>query len=129
MNKVILLGRAGADPEVRDGTVKVATFSLATTYFKGEGQEGTEWHRIKVFGKMADTVERFVRKGHRVAIEGRVHTEKYNDKYFTDIIVERLEIVDFPPKTDEAYNGYVSDTINVTEEKPASDNWEDDIPF
>lgn len=97
MNKVILMGRAGADPEIKNGT---GSFSLATSFKKSNGEEVTEWHRIKVFGKTAEIADRYIRKGARVLIEGRIQTQKWEDKYYTDIIVDRLEIVDFPQKSE-----------------------------
>ena len=96
MNKVILMGRAGADPEITKNGA--GSFSLATSYKKSNGDEVTEWHRIKVFGKTAEITDRYIRKGARVLIEGRIQTQKWEDKFYTDIVVERLEIIDFPDK-------------------------------
>ena len=99
MNKVILIGRVGKEPEIKES---VASFSLATVYKKAEGEKITEWHNIKVFGRLKEIVEKWVRKGNRVCVEGRIQTTKWEEKYYTDIMVERLEIIDFPEKEQEA---------------------------
>ena len=125
MNKVILIGRVGKEPVVTD---TVAKFSLATDGFK-DGEKITEWHSIKVFGKLKDTVEKYVKKGARLGIEGRIQTQKWEEKFYTDVVVERLEIIDFPEKTN---------VIDFpTKEKPAGDEQpdgpapfaDDDVPF
>ena len=85
MNKVILIGNVGRDPE-RKGE-KVVSFSLATTeggYSKQDGtkvEERTEWHSITIFDpKLASFVEKYVRKGSRLIVEGRIHYSEYTDK-------------------------------------------------
>ena len=104
LNKVMLIGNVGTDPEVRylDGNTKVATFRLATTErFKdrsGETRENTEWHNIVAWGQPADVCERFVRKGTQLYIEGRLRTRKYTDrngqeKYTTEINVDTLQLL------------------------------------
>ena len=86
MNRVTLLGHAGRDPEVRTikSGDKTATFSLATTEKwrrkDGEADEATEWHRIVVFGAAVAAVEKLVRKGAALLIEGRITTREYQDK-------------------------------------------------
>ena len=86
MNRVTLLGNAGRDPETRTTAAgdKMARFTLATTeHFRGRGgetAEATEWHRIAAFGEAAETVERFVRKGDPVLVEGRITTRSYADR-------------------------------------------------
>lgn len=86
MNRATLLGNAGRDPETRKTASgnKVAKFALATTErFRGkdgETAETTEWHRIAAFGDAAETVERFVRKGVPVLVEGRIATRAYQDR-------------------------------------------------
>lgn len=119
MNKVILIGRVGKEPEV---TESYAKFSLATDFKKTDGEKITEWHNIKVFGKLKDTVEKWVRKGNRVCVEGRIQTTKWGEKFYTDIMVERLEIIDFP-KEEES----LPEEIPSTEEKKSFEY--DDIPF
>jgi single-strand DNA-binding protein len=96
LNKLLLIGNLGADPEVRytpNGT-KVASFRIATSEtFKdkeGEKQTATEWHNIVTFGKLADICGEYLTKGRQVYIEGRVHYRSWDDKegnkrYATDI--------------------------------------------
>lgn len=97
-NKVTLIGNVGRDPETRamQNGEKVANFSLATSErWKdkgGERQERTEWHRIVVWGPLADVVERFVRKGTTLLIEGQIQSRTYtdkdgNEKHTTEIVV------------------------------------------
>ena len=110
LNKVMLIGNVGRDPEVRylegnnPGTQgrKVATFTLATSErFRdrsGETRENTEWHNIVAWGQPADVCERFVRKGTQLYIEGRLRTRKYTDrngqeKYTTEINVDTLQLL------------------------------------
>lgn len=101
LNKVMLIGNVGSDPEVRStasGT-RLAKMSLATnrqwTNKDGSEQEKTEWHRLTVWGKLADVVERYVKKGDRLYVEGRIeYSESESDgqkKYWTDVNV--LEMV------------------------------------
>ena len=109
LNKVMLIGNVGRDPEVRylEGNNpgaqgrKVATFTLATSErFRdrsGETRENTEWHNIVAWGQPADVCERFVRKGTQLYIEGRLRTRKYTDrngqeKYTTEINVDTLQL-------------------------------------
>ena len=85
INKTILVGRVGKDPETREfQTGKLATFSLATTKKytdkSGEKQEATEWHNIIVNGKLADVAEKYVKKGDLLYIEGEIKYQEYEDK-------------------------------------------------
>ncbi len=104
VNKVILLGHLGRDPEMRympDGKA-VAALSLATseTYKDRDGsrQERTEWHRVILFGKTAEVAGEYLRKGNQAYIEGRIRTRKWTDKdgqerYSTEIVGDRLQLV------------------------------------
>ena len=86
VNKVILIGRLGADPEVRytQGGQAVANFNLATheawTDRQGQSQEKTEWHRIVVWGRQAETCGEYLRKGREAYIEGRLETRQWQDR-------------------------------------------------
>lgn len=85
VNKVILLGNLGSDPEIKTvGTSKVASFSLATSdaYNNKEGVriEQTEWHRVELWGQLAETAEKYVKKGNSLYVEGKIKTEEYTDK-------------------------------------------------
>lgn len=105
LNKTMLIGNVGQSPEIRmtpSGT-KVAKFSLATSRSYKE-QEKTEWHRLTVFGKLADVVEQWVNKGDRLYVEGRIEystTEhKGTTRYWTDIIVQDLVMLGGQKRTD-----------------------------
>lgn len=110
VNKVILLGNVGQAPEIRDSQAgKFATFKLATTdkgYTKQDGTqvpERTEWHSCVVFGRQAETVERYVGKGMRLYIEGKLRTRKYNDRnnnerYTTEVVVDNFEMLSSKPQ-------------------------------
>ncbi|MBI3451028.1 MAG: single-stranded DNA-binding protein [Acidobacteria bacterium] len=86
VNKVILVGNVGRDPELRytPGGAAVAQFSMATTENwtakTGEKQERTEWHRIVVWGKMAEIVNQYVKKGRQVYVEGALQTRQWDDR-------------------------------------------------
>ena len=109
LNKVMLIGNVGRDPEIRSlegnsqgGGTKVATFTLATTERyrdrNGELRENTEWHNIVAWRQTADVVERFVKKGTQLYIEGRLRTRSYTDqqgikKYTTEINADNLQLL------------------------------------
>ena len=103
INKVILIGNLGRDPELRytQGNNAVATLNVATTrsYFNkttNERVEETEWHRVTLWGKDAENANKYLTKGRQVYIEGRLQTRKYEDKegvtkYSTDIVAETIQ--------------------------------------
>ena len=107
LNKVMLIGNVGRDPEVRyldgqSGNAKVAIFTLATTERyrdrNGETRENTEWHNIVAWRSTADVVERFVRKGTQLYIEGRIRTRSWDDqtgnkRYTTEILADNLQLL------------------------------------
>ena len=107
LNKAMLIGNVGRDPEVRyldgnSGQAKVATFTLATTERyrdrNGETRENTEWHNIVAWRNTADVVERFVKKGTQLYIEGRIRTRSWDDqsgnkRYTTEIIADTLQLL------------------------------------
>lgn len=104
VNKVILVGNLGKDPETRhlDGGSQVTTFSLATgeSYKDKNGQrvEKTEWHNIVVWNKLSEIVEKYVKKGQTVYIEGKLATRKWQDKegqdrYTTEIVATNLTML------------------------------------
>jgi single-strand DNA-binding protein len=104
LNKVMLIGRLGRDPEIRysqQGTAMV-NFSIATSEQwtdknSGERQEKTEWHNIKVFGKQAEVCEKYLSKGSQIYIEGRLQTRNYEKDgqthYMTEIIVREFQFL------------------------------------
>lgn len=105
MNKVILLGYVGKDPEIRYiGTRPVASFSLATTEPARKSADGnqiperTEWHNIVMWDRNAEIAERYVRKGTRLMCEGKIRSRMWEDKnaikrYTTEIIVDTFELL------------------------------------
>ncbi|HTC26335.1 single-stranded DNA-binding protein [Dyella sp.] len=105
INKVILVGNLGADPEVRytgGGTaiasLRIATSEQWTDKQSGQKQERTEWHRVKLFGRLAEIAGEYLKKGRQVYIEGSLRTDKYTDKdgierYSTDIIASDLQML------------------------------------
>jgi single-strand DNA-binding protein len=104
INKVILIGNLGKDPEIRaiEGGRKVARFTLATTetYKDKEGQrhEQTEWHNVEFWGPVAEVIERYLRKGSQVYVEGRLRTRSYQDKenqtrYITEIVGQNMTML------------------------------------
>jgi single-strand DNA-binding protein len=98
INKVILIGRLGKDPEERTtaGGARVSNFSLATdTYHSNNGEKTTEWHRVVVFGKVAEQCNHYLRKGQLVCIEGSLQTRCWEKSpgekhYFTEVVGSRV---------------------------------------
>lgn len=105
VNKVILIGNLGGDPEVRftpDG-VAVANFSLATTESwkdrNGERQERTEWHRLVLWRQLAEIAKNYLRKGSKLYVEGKLQTRSWDDqsgqkRYTTEVVVNEMEMLD-----------------------------------
>ncbi len=104
VNKVILIGHLGADPETRamPSGMTVANIRMATTEsFKdksGEWQERTEWHNVALFGRMGEVAGEYLRKGSQVYIEGRLRTRKWqdkqgNDRYTTEIVANDMQMI------------------------------------
>ena len=116
VNKVILVGTLGKDPEVRyaQSGSALATVSVATNEKwkdkNGEMQERTEWHRVKFFGRLAEIAGEYLKKGGQVYIEGSLRTEKYTDKqgvekYSTDIIANEMQMLGGMPGGERAERG------------------------
>ncbi|WP_431475660.1 single-stranded DNA-binding protein [Massilia eburnea] len=105
VNKVIIVGNLGRDPEIRymPSGDAIANIAVATSYRSkdrntGEQKELTEWHRISFFGRLAEIVGQYLKKGSSVYVEGRLQTRKYTDKdgvekYATDIIAETMQML------------------------------------
>ena len=104
LNRSLLIGNVGNDPEIRtiNNNEKVASFRLATTErYKdrnGEVKENTEWHQVTAWGKLADIVEKFVKKGSSVYVEGKITTRTWtdkegNDRYSTEIRAEGIQVL------------------------------------
>lgn len=105
VNKVILVGNLGADPELRYtnngtavGEMRIATSEQWTDKQSGERQERTEWHRVTLWGKLAEIAGEYLKKGRQVYIEGSLRTEKYTDKdgierYATKIVASDMQMI------------------------------------
>ena len=106
INKVILIGNLGADPEVRStpSGLTIANLRLATTDSwrdrqSGEQQERTEWHRVALFGRLAEIAQQYLHKGSKVYVEGRLQTRKWQgqdgvERYTTEIVANDLRLLD-----------------------------------
>ena len=120
INKVILIGNVGQDPEIRytgdaNNGAKVATIRLATTERyrdrNGNPQEHTEWHNVVVWRNQADVVEKYVKKGTQLYIEGRIRTRSWDDqsgnkRYTTDIVADTLQLLGRRPEGNSQQGGY-----------------------
>ena len=138
LNKVMLIGNLGKDPEVRftASGQAVASFSLATSEkFKGkngEWEERTEWHNITLWGKLAEISGEYLSKGKTIFVEGRLQTRKWqdksgNDRYTTEIVGDKMQMLS--PKGEKGGGETTSTPKNSVasyEEPPFQD---DDIPF
>ncbi len=140
VNKVILLGNLGKDPEVRalENGNKVTTFSLATSRsYKGQdGQrvEETEWHKVVLWGNLAELAEKYLSKGRKVFIEGRLKTRSWDDKegqkrYTTEVVAENMTFVDSRGEAEGHKEGDI--TAASAPQGPADDlsGQKDDLPF
>jgi single-strand DNA-binding protein len=138
INKAILIGNLGKDPEIRtiDSGRKVATFSLATTESykdkNGERVDQTEWHNIVFWGPIADVIEKYLKKGSQIYVEGKIRTRSYEDKegvkkYITEIVGDKMTMLGGGPKTNEApsSNGKSAQPVGQT----FSAEQDDDLPF
>lgn len=137
VNKVILIGNLGADPETRytPSNTAVTHLRLATSESwkdkqNGENKEQTEWHRVVMFGRLAEIAAEYTRKGSKVYIEGRIQTQKWqdkqgNDRYTTEIVAGQMQMLDSrgsSPLRDE------SSEYKRPEQKSAPD-FDEDVPF
>jgi len=138
VNKVILIGNLGRDPEVRyttNGTA-VANFTLATNerwvdHASGERKERTEWHRIVVFGKQAEIAGEYLRKGRQVYVEGSLQTRDWTDRegnkrYTTEIRANIFQMLG--GRGDRSEGAAVADEAPATAEPEAAFE-DDDVPF
>ena len=135
MNLVLISGRLTKDPEVRYTTgtqMAVAVFTLAIDRGKDKNGEdmGADFPRVTVFGKQAENCERYLAKGCRVAVQGKIQTGSYEDKngqkvFTTDVIAQRVEFIDFKEKNPQNAN-----QSSWNDNPPGySSLSEDDIPF
>jgi single-strand DNA-binding protein len=135
LNKVMLIGNLGKDPEVRYTTSGqgVASFSVATSEkFKnksGDMEERTEWHNVVLWGKLAEIAKEYLSKGKTVYIEGRLQTRKWQDKdgrdrYTTEVVGDRMQMLS--PK---GGGGRPSGEPAAAYDDPVGYNQDDEIPF
>jgi len=157
INKVILVGNVGRDPEVRylDSGVAVAKFPLATseTYTNKSGDRvtNTEWHNIVIWRKLAEVVEKYVQKGQQLYLEGKISNRSYDDKegnkrYISEIVVDNMQMLgkksdrDKDSATDNNVNSPGHDNVISEDPNPVTpstsetkdlspSNDEDDLPF
>lgn len=138
INKAILVGRLGKDPEIRytpSGTA-IANFTMATSEnYKdkdGQKQERTEWHRIVAFGKLAEICGEYLAKGKQVYIEGRIQTRSWDDKdgnkkYMTEIVANTMQMLGKPEDTSALGGGQT--TIGENTANPEPSPVDEDVPF
>ena len=106
VNKAIILGRLGKDPEIKltQSGKKYAFFSIATSE-TFNGKEKTEWHKIAVWEKLADVAEKYLKKGNRVYVEGKFQTRSYEEqgvkKFITEIIASQISLCEFKKSMEE----------------------------
>lgn len=145
VNKVILVGNLGKDPEVRytPNGMAVANITIATSEVwkdktSGENQERTEWHRVAMYGRLAEITGEYLRKGSKVFIEGRLQTRKWQDKtsgqdrYTTEIIADTLEMLGKATGGSAPAEGAAAGFKNTESAMPAdtsAESFDDDIPF
>jgi single-strand DNA-binding protein len=141
VNKVILVGNLGSDPEVRytAGGDAVANLSVATAESwkdkqTGEKQERTEWHRVVMFRRLGEIAAEYLKKGSQVYIEGRLQTRKWqdkngNDRYTTEIVANDMQMLGGRGGS----AAYAGESAPAARQEPASagavEEFDDDIPF
>jgi single-strand DNA-binding protein len=143
VNKVILLGNVGRDPEMRymtDGgavcNLSVATSDQWRDKSSGEKQERTEWHRVSLFGRTAEVAGEYVRKGSTVYVEGRLQTRKWTDKdgnerYTTEIVGDRMQMIGSRQAAEQkpTTTGANSYAAAKQGKQAAHNDFDDDIPW
>lgn len=143
VNKVILIGNLGKDPEVRytPSGLAVANITLATSESwkdktSGEMQEKTEWHRVVFYQRLAEIAGEYLRKGSKVFVEGRLQTRKWQDKttgqdkYTTEIIADNMQMLDSKGgSSDSASYEKPAAAMASAGAAPALETFDDDIPF
>ena len=150
VNKVILVGNLGRDPETRytTGGEAVTNVSIATTDTwkdkNGDKQERTEWHRVAFFGKLAEIAGEYLKKGSQVYIEGRLQTRKWQDKdgqdkYTTEIVADRMQMLGSRsaagaggndlPERERSPAATAGSAPRSAPAKKNVDDLDDDIPF
>ena len=137
VNKVILVGNLGKDPEIKhlDSGVSVANFSLANTesYKNKEGERvsQTEWHNVVLWRGLADVAEKYLRKGNSVYVEGKIHNRRWEDadgntRYATDIVAEKMTMLGGRPSSEDTEINKIDSS--QSDNKDSVEN-SDDLPF
>ena len=146
VNKVIILGRLGADPELRSSPSGVTTCNLSiatsinwTDKNSGDKKEKTEWHRVVFFGRPAEVIDQYMKKGQQLYVEGRLETSKYEkdgiERFSTNIIGESFNFISgsstqMADSTQNEFNQTPSQNENMSSESNTKkDDFDDDIPF
>ena len=137
VNKALIIGNLGQDPDIKytQSGSPVANLSVATSERwkdknTGEQKEQTEWHRVVVFGRLAEIAEQYLKKGSKVFIEGKIQTRDWEDsegnkKYTTEVVAREMTMLDSRASMDS--NASSSD--NSAKDAAKDDNSEEDIPF
>jgi single-strand DNA-binding protein len=140
VNKVIIVGNLGKDPETRytaDGAA-IANVSVATTHKwktkDGDKKEETEWHRVSFFGRLAEIVAEYLTKGSSVYIEGRLRTRKWqdkdgNDKYTTEIVAENMQMLSRSSGGEERAERPAKPSKPPARAESGPPDVDDDVPF
>jgi len=149
VNKVILIGNLGKDPEVRytPNGLAVANITMATTEAwkdkqTGTNQEKTEWHRVVFYQRLAEIAGEYLKKGSKIFIEGRLQTRKWQDKntgqdrYTTEIIADSMQMLDSKGTSASSFEAasnptekMESSSVPALATEPAMEGFDDDIPF
>ncbi len=137
VNKALIIGNLGQDPEIKytQSGSPVANLSVATSERwkdknTGEQKEQTEWHRVVVFGRLAEIAEQYLKKGSKVFIEGKIQTRDWEDsegnkKYTTEVVAREMTMLDSRASMDSN----TSSSDNSAKDAAKDDNSEEDIPF
>jgi len=146
VNKAIIVGVVGRDPEVRDiaNGALACNISLATNEAwkdkaTGEKKEATEWHRVVFYNKLADIVNKYVSKGSKLYVEGKLKTHKWqdkegNDRFTTQIIANNMQLLgDKKPQSEAGWEQSQNDSIKTADStnkaNTTTEYFDDDIPF
>lgn len=142
INKVILIGNLGRDPEIRytPSGLAVANVTVATSEgwkdkTSGEMQERTEWHRVVFYQRLAEIAGEYLKKGSKIYVEGRLKTTKWQDKntgqdrYTTEIIAENMQMLDSKGGGGDYTPANKTAATTQQEQAPALETFDDDIPF
>lgn len=140
LNKAMLIGNVGQDPEIRytPGGDAVANLSVATSEKwkdkQGDKQEKTEWHRIVAFGRRAEVIGEYVTKGSKLYIEGKLQTKKWqdqsgNNRYTTEIIADKIQMLGGNSDGGQQQRAPQQQRQQPAQQQESAPDFDDDIPF